>query len=231
MSNSILEKLESVEVVKQDKLIIRQIRQLISSGELVPGDKLPPERVLAERFNVGRGYVRLAIQQLELYGILKTKPQSGTVVSELGITILDDLFSNVLTLEAPDVESLFEARIIIEVETAKLAAKRITEASLKRLEDTFARYEAKVSMGYGAIEEDILFHIRIAECADNSVLRSMIMVLAQDIISQSNALESCSGERKNKALNEHREILDALRNKNEKAAIIAMKNHLENSKN
>ena len=80
------------------------------------------------------------------------------------------------------------------------------QASLKRLEDTFARYEAKVSMGYGAIEEDILFHIRIAECADNSVLRSMIMVLAQDIISQSNALESCSGERKNKALKEHKVI-------------------------
>ena len=71
--------------------IIRQIRELITSGQLNPGDKLPPERKLAERLGVGRSNVRDAIKKLEFYGILKTVPQSGTIVAGMGITALETI--------------------------------------------------------------------------------------------------------------------------------------------
>ena len=74
------------DITPADK-IIKQIRNLITSGQLNPGDKLPSERKLAEKFGVGRTSVRDAIRKLEFYGILKTLPQSGTVVTGIGLNL------------------------------------------------------------------------------------------------------------------------------------------------
>ena len=80
----VLNNFKEIQVVSPSDKIIEQIRELISSGQIKPGDKLPPERKLSEKFGVGRSYVRNAIRKLEFYGIVKTLPQSGTVVSGLG---------------------------------------------------------------------------------------------------------------------------------------------------
>ncbi|MEM0992793.1 MAG: GntR family transcriptional regulator, partial [Bacteroidota bacterium] len=90
--------------------IIRQIRALITSGQLNAGDRLPPERKLAERLGVGRTSVRDAIRKLEFYGILKTLPQSGTIVAGMGITALEGLITDVLKIENSDFASLVETR-------------------------------------------------------------------------------------------------------------------------
>ena len=119
-----LENFQRIIVEKPVDKIIKQIRALIISGELKPGDKLPPERRLAEKFGVSRGPVREAIQKLEFYGILKTQPQSGTVVAGLGISAIEGLISDVLLLEPTDFRSLVEMRLILEVNAAKLAAQK-----------------------------------------------------------------------------------------------------------
>ena len=230
MKNSLLEKIKQIKVERQDKIIIRQIRQLIKEGVLKSGDKLPPERQLAEQFDVGRGYVRRAIQQLEFYGIVKTHPQSGTVVAEMGVTVLDDFLGNVLSLEEPDGQSLLESRAIIEIETARLAALRVESSTLIRLEEAFEAYKQEVMKDSDAMEQDTIFHIRIAECAQNSVLRSMIMVVAQDIIRQSRELDGCSGDRKYRALEEHERILNAIRRRDPDVAAKSMADHLKNTK-
>ncbi|MDR1226329.1 MAG: GntR family transcriptional regulator [Prevotellaceae bacterium] len=79
----ILSSLQEVVVESPVDVITRQIQSLIADKRLQPGDKLPSERKLAERFGVGRTYVRDAIRKLEFYGVLRTHPQSGTVVSSL----------------------------------------------------------------------------------------------------------------------------------------------------
>ncbi len=226
----ILEKINSVEVINPEDVIINQLRSLIQSGTLKPGDKLPPERVLAEKFSIGRGYVRRALQKLEFYGIIKIHHQSGSYVSELGITILDGLLSNILTLEDADMKALVEARYMIEIETAGLAAKRADETSLTRLQDAFASYLNKIEENTDAMEEDILFHIRIAECAGNSVLRSMIMVIAQDIIRQTRAIDGCQGNRVIQVVEEHKNILQAIEKGKVRDAKDAMRIHLDNTK-
>ena len=76
-----LENFKEVQIEKPSDLIIKQLRHLITSGQLKPGDKLPSERQLSEKMGIGRTYVRDAIKKLEYYGVLKTLPQSGTVVS------------------------------------------------------------------------------------------------------------------------------------------------------
>ena len=107
--------------------IIRQIRDLISSGYLKPGDRLPSERLLSEKFGVGRTQLREALRKLEFYGILETKPQSGTIVSGLGIPALQGLMTDMLKLQGNDFKSLVESRVILERSIIQLAAVNRTE--------------------------------------------------------------------------------------------------------
>ena len=103
----ILTNISPVVVEKPADLIICQIKELITSGALKPGDKLPSERKLSEGFGVGRTYVRDAIKKLEFYGILQTLPQSGTVVAgaKHEIKTLESLISELYHhIEAQKVE-------------------------------------------------------------------------------------------------------------------------------
>jgi len=231
MSKDILKSIDKIDIQKTEDIIIDEIRGLINQGELKPGDKLPPERALAEKFGVGRGYIRVAIKKLEFYGILKTHPQSGTVVSEMGITILDGLISNIINLDKPNYHSLIETRYLLEISAAKLAAQRRTENNLEKLHEALQKYNFIVNQGDDGLEEDVMFHIRIAECAENHVLRSLIMIIAQDIIRYSRINNTCSKERVRKALEEHKVIYQAISEGDVFKAQEAMEIHQNNTLN
>lgn len=228
--HNILKRISPIALASPTDQIIDQIRSLIRSGELKPGDRLPSERHLAEKFGLGRGHVRKALQKLDFYGIISTQNQSGSYISDMGLTIMDGLLGNILTLEDADMSAMVEARKLIEVETAGLAAVNATELSKSRLRDAYHKYSAKVSQNHDAMEEDVLFHIRIAECAANPVLRSIIMLLSQDIISKTRAIDGCEGNRKNQALTEHENILEAIEAGSPEDARNAMSLHLEHTR-
>ena len=124
--------------------IIRQIRFLLDSGDLQPGDKLPAERKLAEKFQVARSQVREAFKKLEFYNIIKTMPQSGSVISAIESTALNSLISDILKMDNCDFHSLVEARSIIEINAAKLCAIRRTEEDLKMIESAMNNYNKKI---------------------------------------------------------------------------------------
>ena len=228
--SEVIEKIQTVALVKPEEQIIEQIQKLIRAGDLKPGDKLPPERVLAERFGIGRGYVRRALQKLDFYGVIKTQNQSGSYVSNIGIAIIDGLLSNILTLEEAGMDSLVDARLLIEPEIAGLAAERVQVTGIDRLRSAYNRYAKKIMEGGDAMEEDILFHIRIAELAGNVVLRSIIMILTQDIIQKTRQIEGCVGSRAKEALKEHELILQAIESGQKDEAIKAMKLHLNHTR-
>jgi len=112
-----LDRFSEIKVETPVDKIIRQIRSLITTGELEPGDKLPPERKLSEKFGVGRSVVREAIRKLDFYGIVKTLPQSGTVIEGMGIVALEGLITDVLNIEETDFQSLVETRLLLEMRT------------------------------------------------------------------------------------------------------------------
>lgn len=208
-----------------DKIII-QIRNLITSGQIKPGDKLPSERKLAEKLGVGRTHVRDAIRKLEFYGILRTLPQSGTVVSGIGMIALEGLITDVLRLEKSDFASLVETRIILETNTAKLAALNRTDDDIENLKIAISSYETKIKNRQSAIEEDLMFHLKIAEASKNSVLKSLMLIITPDIVKNFTKYNVCDQASEFKALKEHQNILDQIINKNEEAASIAMRIHL-----
>ena len=127
---SFIETIRSIEVETPVDKIIGQLKQLITSGQLQPGDRLPAERLLAEKFGVGRSYVREAILKLEFYGLLKTNPQSGTYVSGLSIKVLDSIITDIIKFNKEDFNALLEARYYLELDAVKLAAERRTAQDL-----------------------------------------------------------------------------------------------------
>lgn len=225
-SFNLLDNFQEISIETPVDKIIRQIRSLITSGQLKAGDRLPPERKLAERLGVGRTNVRDAIRKLEFYGILKTLPQSGTIVAGMGITALEGLISDVLKIENSDFASLVETRVLLETQSAHYAALRRTPEDIINIEKALRAYEKKVDEGVQAVEEDLLFHLKIAEASKNSVLKSLMMIITPDIVNSFIKLDVCKDGHFNQALEEHRIILKYIVAQEPEQAAAAMRNHL-----
>lgn len=224
----ILNDLEEIKIEKPADVIIRQIRNLISSGQLKPGDKLPSERQLCEKFGVGRSHVRDALRKLEFYSILKTHPQSGTVVAGLGATALEGLINDVLELHEHDFHSFVETRVLLETHSAQLAAERATPDDLIKIEKALNAFGKEVHAGKQGVEEDLMFHLKIADATKNSVLNSMLLIVIPDMIRLSKNLDICGDGRFKQAYDEHLVIFECIRNQDAQGAGKAMKQHLNN---
>lgn len=231
MSKKTLDMFSQIEPEKPSALIIRQIRDLISRGELTPGDRLPSERLMSDRMAIGRGHVREALKRLEFYGILRTYPQRGTYVANIGVRALEGLLANVIDLEKEDFDSLIDTRMVLEEHAARLAARRRTEVDLRALEEALREFEKLVHFGQDGLEEDLVFHLKIAECARSNVLRSLISLITPDIILISRKLRTCDNGRNREAAEEHRAVLEAIRNREPEKAAEAMKFHMTTTKN
>ncbi len=226
-SFDLLDNFQEISIETPVDKIIRQIRSLITSGQLKSGDRLPPERKLAERLGVGRTNVRDAIRKLEFYGILKTLPQSGTIVAGMGITALEGLISDVLKIENSDFASLVETRVILETQAARLAALRRTPEDIIEIKKALQAYKKKVKDGVQAVEEDLLFHLKIAEASKNSVLKSLMLIITPDIVNSFIKLDICKDGQIYKALEEHEVILKHIVAKEPELAAEAMREHLK----
>lgn len=222
----VLHNFKEVSIEKPVDVIIRQIKELLISGQLRPGDKLPPERKLSEQFCVGRQHVRDAIRKLEFYGILKTRPQSGTFVASIGIAALENLIADVLKIDSPSFVSLVETRVLLETSTITLACERRTEEDIRQLELSLNAYLEKARRGIKAIEEDLLFHLTIAEISKNKVLKSLLLIIIPDIISNYSVFKVCDTVT-NKALKEHEQLFACIKSGDAKKGAVVMKEHLK----
>lgn len=222
-----IETIKSIEIESPVDKIIGQLKLLITSGQLQPGDRLPAERMLAEKFGVGRSYVREAILKLEFYGLLRTNPQSGTYVSGLSIKVLDNIITDIIKFNKDDFNALLEARYYLELDAVKLAAERRTEQDLISLKEAMIDYESKIDSGQNAVEEDMIFHIKIARATKNPVIESMILILIPDLIKNIVENQICGENRGIQAKNEHRLIFKAIEEQDIDAAENAVAAHLD----
>jgi GntR family transcriptional repressor for pyruvate dehydrogenase complex len=222
----LIDTIQAIQVENPVDKIIRQLKHLIVSGQLKPGDRLPAERILSEKFGVGRSYVREAILKLEFYGLLKTNPQSGTYVSGLSIKVIDSLITDIINFNKDDFSALVEARYYLERDAIRLAAERRTDEDLEIIEKAMYDYETKVKSGGNAVEEDMLFHVAIARATKNSVIESMILNLIPDLIKNITENKICGENREKVAVCEHMEIMEAITRADPDMADKAMASHL-----
>lgn len=212
---------------KVQNSIIAKIRDLINYKNLEPGEKLPSERMLAEKFGVTRSNVRDAIQKLEFYGLLKSIPQSGTFVANIGIIALNGMIEDILRLDEPDFKSLVETRILLELKTASLAASRRTEDDLKHIKETLDAYRDKVLNNKEAVQEDLLFHLAIAKASGNSTMNTLMLTITPEIITNFEKYHVCDENQAYKGIQEHTDIYEAIKNQDPALAKEKMKVHFK----
>ncbi|MCF6181276.1 FadR/GntR family transcriptional regulator [Lutibacter sp.] len=222
MKLDLITKSDNLEV---QNLIISKIRDLINFKNLEPEDKLPSERMLSEKFEVTRSNVREAIQKLEYYGLLKSIPQSGTFVANIGVIALNGMVDDILSLQDPNFKALVETRILLELKSAGLAALRRSEKNLVQMESALNAYKEKVLNGENAVQEDLLFHLAIAKASGNSTLNKLMLIITPGIITNFDKYHVCDKDRALLGIEEHQAIFDAIKNQNSSDAKEKLKIH------
>ena len=207
--------------------IIADLKTLINEKNYEPGEKLPSERTLSERFNVSRSNLREALQTLEYYGLVKSIPQSGTFVADIGITALNGMIDDILGLLVPSFKDLVEARIFLELKGVKLAALRRSPAYLVNMENALAKYSEKVIRLEDAVQEDLLFHLAIAKASANPTVNSFMLKITPEIITNFEKHHVCDKDTAFMGIQEHKDILDAIKEQDPDAAKAAMKKHFD----
>lgn len=225
-STAVTSGLEPVRKTRVYEEVLAQIQRLITEGRLKPGDKLPPERELAEAFSVSRTSVRDAIRVLEMMGMLEPRQGEGTVVRDLSPDSLVNPLASLLVRNRMRMAELLDVRKMLEPPIAGRAAVHVTDTELTQLQDILRRQEQKVRRGELAIDEDSEFHYTIATAARNSVVLRVLDVL-MDLLRESRERSLQVSGRLQRSFEGHRRIIAALLAHDVAAAEAAMRQHLE----
>jgi GntR family transcriptional repressor for pyruvate dehydrogenase complex len=212
--------------------IVEQIAELIARGALKPGDRIPSEKQLCEKFGVGRTSVREALRSLAVMGVLESRMGDGTfVASDVG-RFLERSFQWGLLLNPKVVDDLIETRLMLESHNAQVAAGKGSADDLARMEEAVRQMEAAVNDPEQYLEHDLQFHLAIAQATQNSILQNLLSTTRgylQAWIRETLARPDMSEKRARLSITEHKRILRALRNKDAEAARQAMAAHILSS--
>ncbi|MCX8641411.1 MULTISPECIES: GntR family transcriptional regulator [unclassified Gilliamella] len=211
-----------------------ELKSLLKSGTYKLGDRLPPERDIAEAFSVSRTVVREALIMLELENLVTVKKGSGVYVIGLPDEILSEKDKKIEEEDFGPFE-LLQARQLIESNIAAFAASQIVKSDIIELRSILERERQILEQGLiDDYSDDELFHITIAKATKNSVLEGLLQDLwqrrsASKMWNQLHSRITDHSYRK-KWLDDHEKILQALQIKDAMAARHAMWQHLENVK-
>ncbi len=207
-------------------LLVEQILGFVKAGRLKPGDKLPSERDLAERFEVSRPTVREAMRALSVLGIVEIRHGGGAFVTALRATELLGPLNFFLSLSEVSIEKLYEARRLIEGEICALAASRVDAAFCAELEAMIEKQEVVKENVDAYLAIDSRFHERLAEASGNPFLARAAQSLNVLGIEFRRA-SAVTGQAQSRSIADHRRILAALRAGDVAGSRAAMEAHME----
>src|SRR5262245_42380018 len=211
--------------------VVAHVRTLIDHGTLKPGDRLPPERDLAHHVGVSRPTVRAGLRTLAALGVVRSRRGSGTYIPVGPPTLGAEALSFLAALHKFTVDDVFEARRILEVGAAGLAAERATPEQLATLADEVASLFASLSNRQVFLVHDINFHRGIAAASGNPIVASLVEMVADLYYERRRATAERAVDRDLRdAADSHRQIYQAVRARDVNAARRAMDEHLVRSR-
>lgn len=205
---------------------IDAIKEMILHSELTAGQRLPSERELAELLGLSRPTVREAVRALIALNILESRHGEGTFVTSLEPELLAEPIDFVLRVDDAVLDSLFEARRVIETGATALAATRITPEEVDSLHSLVRIYEASLPDAEDCIAADTEFHSGILKAARNPILSSMLGSLSA-LLRESRDKTARDLQRRTETIPLLDAIVAALRNNNPDEAREAMAAHLD----
>lgn len=207
--------------------VVDRLRAFIEAQGLAPGDRLMPERELAERLGVSRTSVRQALTALRVMGLVEIKHGEGVFLLRAPGDVIPQLATEIVGSEV-DHPMIWEVREAIEVQAARLAARRRGESELRTMREALDLMETAVAGGDDGIVEDRRFHRAIVEAAGNPLLQRLTEQLS-DVIDRTSEASLTLAGRPPVSLASHRAILAAIERGDEDGAAQAMRQHVATS--
>lgn len=207
---------------------VHQVQELILSGQLKPGDRLPPERDLVRQLGVGRTSVREALRILEGMGLLTVKPGVGIFVAQSGLPELTVIWKNWLYRHKDRLFELLEVREALELRAVLLATQMITDEEIRLLEAVIDRMGQCVENRdvKGIVECDREFHDRLARASRNELLVRMNASLYDALDEARLSIFTVLPEVRKTLVDEHRAIVNAIQARDAAAAQAKMVYHM-----
>lgn len=216
-------KIEPIKKISVSEQISNRIQELITSGTLKPGEKLPSERELCIQFNVSRTSVREALKGLLSTGLLE-KRKDGTYIRKSIKDILIKPMQILLTSKGLTISEIFEARIILETQNAKLAALKATEDDLYQMSKCIEIMTNPDSTIEEKMDSSVEFHNLISKATKNKVLYDMYQVIYSILDRMRN--QSDTIKNLEKSIISHVEIYEKIKARDETGAERVMQSHI-----
>jgi len=207
--------------------VVAHIRHLIERGQLRPGDRLPAERDLATQIGVSRPTVRIGLHALAAMGVVRSRHGSGTYIPEGPPTLDSEPLSLLAALHGFTREEMYEARRLLEVGAAGMAAERATADQLATIADEVTNLFAALDDPIRFLVHDIRFHRSVAAASGNPIVGALVeMVSALYYEHRRETARQASERNLKEAAELHRRIYQAIRARDAEAARNAMSEHL-----
>ena len=212
--------------------VASRIMELIAETGLNPGDRLPTERELSRELGVSRHTVSQAVKVLAVSGVLRSRQGSGIYVTSISPPTASGFIDVTVRGDPQQVQQLCEFRMTLEVQTARLAAQRITPRLLRRIEEAALATQASAERQEGRqfSEADREFHVGIAEATGNAYLASAVAaVIPVQFWAGDNVMEIEGGKPGSPvtAAAQHLTIVSHIRDGDADAAALTMQQHIQ----
>jgi GntR family transcriptional repressor for pyruvate dehydrogenase complex len=207
--------------------VVSHVRELIDRGALKPGDRLPAERDLATQIGVSRPTIRAGLRTLAAMGVVRSRHGSGTYIPDGPPALNTDALSFLAALHGFTREEMYEARRLLEVGAAELAAERATSEQVATLAEEVASLFASMQDPEVFLVHDINFHRGVATASGNPIVASLVEMVSALYYEQRRDTAARASDRDLRdAAQMHRRIYQAIRARDSETAGRAMHDHL-----
>lgn len=217
-----------VNVGRISGLIVDQIRLLVRDGHLAPGDRLPSERELCERFGVSRVTVREALRVLEAGGLISIKvgARGGAFITTPTSERVGEGIADLLTLSAITATEVTEARRVFELGIVSLVCERADEDDVRDLLEICDRSDLALAEGTYSMDLSAEFHVRVARATHNAAIETLVQSFHGPMLMSLRRAQLAAPLMGHVGTGEHRTFAEAVARRDEAAATAVMSAHL-----
>ncbi|HEX4225458.1 MAG TPA: FadR/GntR family transcriptional regulator [Pseudonocardiaceae bacterium] len=214
---------------RMSEAIVAQIRTLIRTGRIVPGDRLPSERELCEQFGVSRVTVREALRVLEAGGLIEIRvgARGGAFVTTPTSDQLSAGLADLINLAPVTAVEVTEARLVFELGIIPMVVERATEQDIEELREMTREHIAALKRGDYAMSMSAQFHNRVGACTHNAAIEMLVHSFHGPLLMSLREARTAAPVMGQRGVYEHRDFVEAIAERNVEEATAIMRRHVE----
>jgi GntR family transcriptional regulator, transcriptional repressor for pyruvate dehydrogenase complex len=213
---------------RMSEAIVEQIRGLIRSEKLRPGDRLPSERDLGERMGVSRVTIREAMRVLEAGGLIEIRvgARGGAVVTSPSSKKIGTGLADLISLSPLTATEVTEARQVFELGIIPMVIERATDDDIAELREMVSQHQAALRAGEYGMPMSAAFHVRVAACTHNAAIEMLVHSFHGPLLMSLREAQVAAPLMGHRGTNEHRDFVEAVAKRDLAAAEDIMRAHL-----